>query len=188
MGLISAIVSLGGLLGDAKDVSEVFVENKTKAGEQQHEEFQAALEQLGKEFGRQRLGWFDGLVDGLNRLPRPAMALGTLGLFGFAMVDPIAFSARMQGLSLVPDPLWWLLGAVVSFYFGARELHHFRSEGGVYDPSHVRRVIAGIRELEGLEPPKPPMEPEIMPKTRPQTQASDRFDANPALEDWIKLQ
>ena len=26
----------------------------------------------------------------------------------------------MAGLSLVPEPLWWLLGAIDSFYFGAR--------------------------------------------------------------------
>ncbi|MGB1236212.1 MAG: 3TM-type holin, partial [Planktomarina sp.] len=27
---------------------------------------------------------------------------------------------RMHGLTHVPEPLWWLLGAIVSFYFGAR--------------------------------------------------------------------
>ncbi|MEP3635218.1 MAG: 3TM-type holin, partial [Shimia thalassica] len=27
---------------------------------------------------------------------------------------------RMAGLALVPEPLWWLLGVVVSFFFGAR--------------------------------------------------------------------
>jgi len=26
----------------------------------------------------------------------------------------------MAGLATVPEPLWWLLGAIVSFYFGAR--------------------------------------------------------------------
>jgi hypothetical protein len=36
------------------------------------------------------------------------------------MVDPIWFAARMQGIALVPEPLWWLLGVIVSFYFGAR--------------------------------------------------------------------
>jgi hypothetical protein len=32
----------------------------------------------------------------------------------------------MAGLAGVPEPLWWLLGAVVGFYFGARELHYLR--------------------------------------------------------------
>lgn len=56
------------------------------------------------------------------------MALGTVGLFSYAMVDPVGFTTRMQGLDYVPDPLWWLLSAIVSFYFGAREMHHFRQQ------------------------------------------------------------
>lgn len=181
MGLMSTIVGLGGLLGHAKDVTEVLVENKSDRAAYEHHEFQAALEQLGKEFGRERLGWFDALIDGLNRLPRPAMALGTMALFGYSMLEPESFAARMQGLALVPDPLWWLLGAVVSFYFGARELHYFRSEGRVMDPERVRQVIAGIRELNEVEAPKtaPPT-----PKTRP----IDRFSDNPALSEWLAQQ
>lgn len=149
---MSAILGLGGVLRGAREVSEVLVENKTKAAQQQHEEFQAALDQLGKEFGRERLGWFDALIDGLNRLPRPALAMGTLGLFGYAMLDPVGFSIRMQGLALVPDPLWWLLGAIVSFYFGARELHHFRSLNGLNAPVAVGDVVSRIRALEKLRP------------------------------------
>ncbi|WP_050528295.1 holin family protein [Pseudorhodobacter aquimaris] len=71
-------------------------------------------------------GWFDRMVNGLNRLPRPFLAFGTLGLFVYAMVEPESFGKRMVGLNLVPDPLWWLLGAVVGFYFGAREAYYFR--------------------------------------------------------------
>jgi hypothetical protein len=66
-------------------------------------------------------------MNGLNRLPRPMLALGTLGLFVYAMMDPAGFAPRMVGLGAVPEPLWWLLGAIVSFYFGARELHYARS-------------------------------------------------------------
>ena len=39
----------------------------------------------------------------------------------------VRFSARMVGLNAVPEPLWWLLGAVVAFYFGARETYYFRN-------------------------------------------------------------
>ncbi|MHA1127862.1 MAG: 3TM-type holin, partial [Alphaproteobacteria bacterium] len=42
---------------------------------------------------------------------------------------------RMQGLAYIPDPLWWLLGAIVSFYFGAREMHHFRTNTAPATPS-----------------------------------------------------
>ena len=43
------------------------------------------------------------------------------------MVDPVAFADRMVGLNAVPEPLWWLLGAIVAFYFGARETYYFRN-------------------------------------------------------------
>ena len=108
------------------EVSEVFTVNKTKAEMGAQARYQAALAQAGAEFKQKPLGWFDRFVNGLNRLPRPIMALSTVGLFAYAMSDPEGFSVRMQGLAYVPEPLWWLLGAVVSFYFGARELNYFR--------------------------------------------------------------
>jgi hypothetical protein len=42
------------------------------------------------------------------------LALGTIWLFVMAMLDPDGFAAGMAGLALVPEPLWWLLGAVVA--------------------------------------------------------------------------
>jgi hypothetical protein len=115
-------------LGDAaKGMAEVFVPSATRRMELSAEAQMAALEQLGDEFGNPSVGWFDRLVNGLNRLPRPFLAFGTIGLFVYAMVDPIQFARRMVGLNAVPEPLWWLLGAVVAFYFGAREAHYFRA-------------------------------------------------------------
>ena len=107
-------------------VSEVFTVNKTKAELATQARYQAALAQAGAEFRQNPQGWFDRFVNGLNRLPRPIMALSTVGLFAYAMADPAGFSVRMQGLAYVPEQLWWLLGAVVSFYFGARELSYYR--------------------------------------------------------------
>lgn len=115
-----------GVGGAVAEVSEVFTVNKTKAEMGAQARFQAALAQAGAEFQQPPSGIFDRFINGLNRLPRPIMALSTVGLFAYAMADPAGFSVRMQGLAYIPEPLWWLLGAVVSFYFGARELNHFR--------------------------------------------------------------
>jgi len=112
--------------GAVAEVSEVFTINKTKAEMAAQARYQAALAQAGAEFRQAPVGGFDRFVNGLNRLPRPIMALSTVGLFSYAMADPSGFSVRMQGLAYVPEPLWWLLGAVVSFYFGAREMNYFR--------------------------------------------------------------
>lgn len=131
MGLISGV--LGGAssvtaLGEAaKGVAEVFTPSATRRMELSAEAQMAALRQLGEEYALPSLTWFDRLVNGLNRLPRPMLAFGTIGLFIYAMVDPVSFGARMVGLNQVPEPLWWLLGAVVGFYFGARESYYFRN-------------------------------------------------------------
>ena len=117
------------------EVAEVFTVNATKAEQMAQARHNAALDQSAEEFRLARTGWFDRFIDGVNRLPRPILALSTIALFAYAMRDPVGFSARMQGLAYVPEPLWWLLGAVVSFYFGARELHHFRGyQPGIPQP------------------------------------------------------
>lgn len=108
-------------------VAQVFRPNATRALELGHDAWMAAHSSHTAEFAHGRAGRFDAFVNGLNRLPRPMLALGTLGLFVYAMVDPEGFARRMRGLAEVPEPLWWLLGAVVAFYFGAREAHHLRA-------------------------------------------------------------
>ncbi len=121
MGLIDRLFGLVFGSGNVvRDTAEVFRENAEKSAQRGADLRDAAMAQFGAEFAIERKGYFDRIVDGLNRLPRPALAFGTLGLFVAAMVDPIWFAARMTGLALVPEPLWWLLGAIISFYFGAR--------------------------------------------------------------------
>ncbi|MFO1203949.1 MAG: holin family protein [Tabrizicola sp.] len=135
MGVIGKLVGAPGAvaaLGEAAEgLAEVFVPSATKKMELSAEAQIAALRQLGEEYQHPALSWFDRMVNGLNRLPRPMLAFGTIGLFVYAMVDPVPFAQRMVGLNAVPEPLWWLLGAIVAFYFGARETHYFRNRAVV---------------------------------------------------------
>lgn len=131
MGVIGKILGGGGAgataIGNAvTGVAEVFLPNATRQMENAQDAYIAALSEHGEEFRSAGSGWFDQCVNGLNRMPRPMLALGTLGLFAYAMADPEGFSRRMIGLDHIPEPLWWLLGAIVSFYFGAREAHYYR--------------------------------------------------------------
>ena len=66
----------------------MFRENSEKSAVRAHVLQQAAFIQFATEFRNPRSG-FDRFIDGVNRLPRPAMAFGVLGLFIAAMVDPI---------------------------------------------------------------------------------------------------
>jgi hypothetical protein len=127
----AAVTALGNA---ARGMAEVLTPSATRQMELSADAQMAALRQLGAEYVDPGFGWFDRMVNGLNRLPRPLLAFGTLGLFVYAMVEPESFGERMVGLNLVPDPLWWLLGAVVGFYFGAREAHYFRRTGPVAIP------------------------------------------------------
>lgn len=149
MGVIDNVLggpaALGALGQAAKGVAEVFVPSATKRMELSAEAQMAALRQLGEEYQHPGLSWFDRLVNGMNRMPRPLLAFGTLGLFVYAMVDPVAFSARMVGLNAVPEPLWWLLGAIVAFYFGARETY-FRSRGVVSPYAAAPGAAAAVPE------------------------------------------
>lgn len=145
----------------ARGLAEVFTPNATAGAELSQAAYLAALGELGKEFELQPAGPFDRLMNGLNRLPRPTLALGTLGLFVYAMAAPASFAVRMQGLQTVPEPLWWLLGAIVSFYFGAREAHYFRLNAA--NAAAIRGAAAAAPEAA----PPPAAEP------------------NSALDDWL---
>jgi len=158
MGVIQGVFGwlFGGGLSDVRKTVETFRPN-AEAQSQRSAEFQtAALRQFGAEFTPSR-GLFDRIIDGLNRLPRPAMALGVLFLIGSAMVDPIWFASRMQGLALVPDPLWWLLGAIVSFYFGARHQVKAQAFQASIAATMIRvpEVVKNIMELRALRADSP---------------------------------
>jgi hypothetical protein len=168
------------------ETAEVFRENSENAGARAADIQTAALQQFGVEFARNRRGWFDVLIDGLNRLPRPLMAFGTLALIGASMVDPIWFATRMQGLALVPEPLWWLMGAIVSFYFGARH----QAKGQEFQQSiadtmaRTGEVTRNIQTLNGAATPTPPNATSPMYLTNPSPSNHDFPTENAALLEW----
>ena len=205
MGMMGRVLGLGGTAREVGaavgDVAEVFVGNRAERDAAEEARLATALDQFGAEFARAAGGApFDRFVNAMNRLPRPLMTIGTLGLFAYAMVEPAGFGLRMQGLDLVPEPLWWLLGAIVSFYFGARELHYQRARsvlGRAAEP--VGRVVARTAaalpragapaETDSPAPPVP-----APPAAEPAAQLALAFaaplpgpghpDHNPAIDEW----
>lgn len=178
MGVIDLLFN--GLFGGGRNVvretAEVFRVNAEQADTRQAALQNASLQQFATEFRLQNRSPFDRFMDALNRIPRPAMALGTLGLFVTAMVDPVWFAARMAGIALVPEPLWWLLGAIVSFYFGAR--HQAKGQSFQRElaatMAAVPQVVQTVRDVEGLRDVTPDAPPE---------QAADTGQ-NAALAEW----
>ncbi|KIC22579.1 holin family protein [Leisingera sp. ANG-Vp] len=186
MGLITDVMALifGSRRNVLRETVEVFRENSEAGAARAHEVQIAALSQLGAEFQQPEKSRFDRFMDGVNRLPRPMLALGTLALMGAALTDPVWFAARMQGLALVPEPLWWLLGVIVSFYFGAR--HQLKTQefqhGLAASMARVPQAVENISALNRLRAETPGA-------ASAGTDASALLEAtesgsNPALEDW----
>ena len=168
MGLIGQMMSL--IFGDGRnavaETVEVFRANAEKSAQREADFSTETLRQFAAEFAHPRKGYFDRFIDGVNRLPRPMLALGTIGLFVSAMFDPVWFSSRMAGIALVPEPLWWLMGAIVSFYFGARH----QVKGQNFQRSIAQTVAMG-RTLAAPTASQQPDAPVVHPD-------------NPALAEW----
>ncbi|WP_166415834.1 holin family protein [Cochlodiniinecator piscidefendens] len=180
MGMISGLFNLlfGGGRNVIRETAEVFRENSEASGQRAFELQGETLRQFAQEFAFERRGGFDRFMDGLNRLPRPLMVIGVIGLFVMAMKDPVWFAQRMQGLALVPDPLWWLMGAIVSFYFGARHQAYGQDfqRSIAQTMARVPQVVANTESLQNLRetPPDAPSAP-----TEPAMPSQ-----NPALVAW----
>ncbi len=167
MGLMSGLMAF--LFGEGRNVvvetAEVFRENAEKGAERAAESRAASLNQFAAEFIHPRRGLFDRFIDGLNRLPRPMLALGTIWLFVLAMRQPEQFEAGMRGIAVVPEPLWWLMGAIVSFYFGARH----QAKGQEFQ----RSVAQSLLLAQHVKSPETPVPKPAQPS-----------GSNAALADW----
>ncbi len=190
MGLIERILGVvfGGSRNVVAETAQVFRENAEAGAARSADIRKQSMVQFGAEFAPRQRGWFDRLMDGVNRLPRPAMALGTLGLFVAAMADPVWFAERMQGIALVPEPLWWLLGAIVSFYFGAR--HQLKGQefqnSIAATMARTPQVIENIATLRQLRPDSPGIA-DTGPDVALTLVSVDPGD-NAAIDDWRRKQ
>lgn len=186
MGLIERVFTMvfGGERNLVRDTVEVFRENAEAGAQRAHVVQGQAMAQYGAEFAVARQGGFDRFMDGVNRLPRPMLALGTLGLFVTAMVNPLWFAERMQGIALVPEPLWWLLGVIVSFYFGARQQAKAQEfqRAIVGTITRVPQVVSNIEMLRNLRADTPRVA-DTGEDSRLALSALEPSD-NPALDAW----
>jgi hypothetical protein len=187
MGMIESLLCIvfDGDRNVVRDTVEVFRENAETGAARGAKVQSQAMRQYGDEFAAPVKGGFDKFMDGVNRLPRPALALGTLGLFVSAMFAPLWFAQRMQGIALVPEPLWWLLGVIVSFYFGAR--YQVKSQefqrSIVETVQHVPQVVENIAMIGKIRADTVGVA-DAGSDVRLSAQALKAGD-NPALSEWL---
>jgi hypothetical protein len=162
MSLWTAITSV---FRPAKALVEVFTPNAEKQAERGHIERMelsrqdmASLEQFAAEFKSSRTStMWDSFVDGLNRLPRPLITLGILGLFVLAPTDPVRFLQIAQAYQVMPDGFWALLSVIIAFYFGGRmqvTRQQMSIKGGALDAAkEIFRMRKAFRDLAEEDEP-----------------------------------
>jgi hypothetical protein len=181
-----------GLFRPAKELVEVFRPNAEMEAARGHEETMAlsqqdlaALRQFAAEFhSRERRTWWDSLVDGLNRLPRPLITLGILAFFVLAPLEPVRFLEVAKVYELMPDGFWALLSVIVAFYFGGRmqlRQQDMAAKGGamlVAREMLARRRVERVAEERAGPPPQASMPAEPL----------DAGPANRVVEEWRRRQ
>lgn len=117
-----------------------------------HAEQISAQEALAAEFQhRGQRYWFDALVDGLNRLPRPLFALWLFALWQWALIDPFEFILRMKAYEAVPEWFALLSAQIILLYFGGRMLDKWPSRLKGMTAAEFKTFIDQMAELKSLK-------------------------------------
>lgn len=194
----SAIPGIGSLIkgagGAVKDVAHVWKEDAEAGAQRAHaermalsEQDMASLQQFAAEFhAREGRTWWDSLVDGLNRLPRPLITLGVLAFFVLAPYDPAYFLEIAKAYEVIPDGFWALLGVVVAFYFGGR-MQIKRQDMAVkgHAVQAAKDLIAMRRELREMRQQDRAGQPSAgNPDATEPTEPSKPIEPNRVIEEW----
>jgi hypothetical protein len=126
---MSFIPGIGPFLAAGTGIIDAVAGNRRERDTQAHLANTAVQQQFATEFRQlERRTWFDSLIDGLNRLPRPIIVVMIIGYFLAAWRDPEEFQIINTALDAVPERMWIIAGVIVTFYFGARELAKLRDQ------------------------------------------------------------
>lgn len=182
MGLIQQVLAVlfGGNRNAVREIAEVFRVNAEAADARGHDLDSAALQQFAAEFvARSRRTWWDSLVDGLNRLPRPLFVLGVFAMLVWTVVDPTFMAEVFTAWAIIPAAVWVVITTIVAFYFGGRqqvkEMDFQRDVAGLL--AQTQTVLRSREEIRRLD--APPAE-EDAPAPADMPDLSD----NPALAAW----
>lgn len=140
MGLLTAIPIVGDL------VKTVFG-SQEKRDQYQADARSAVYQQFAAEFGHGKT-WWDSLIDGLNRLPRPLMTFGTIYLFWLCWRNPAKFMEGAAALQAMPKEGWYILGAVVTFWFAAKLPSDFGKYKAAVLPRGMRQNSPAVQDFK----------------------------------------
>ena len=151
--IMRGITGLGAIAKPITQVVEVFKPNAEKQAQRDNSALSAAYAQFAAEFRKNRT-WWDSLVDGLNRLPRPIIVGGVIYYFYLAIAQPVQFHAINLALASIPDPMWFISSGVIGFYFSMRSVEKVK-----FDRNKFEMVSQAMKMQESQPKPEPVPEP-----------------------------
>ena len=132
----------GNVIGGADKLIGTLFGDKDAQDRQEGQQQVAIMDAFANEFlPKRNHTWFDSLIDGLNRLPRPFITFGIIGFISYSVYDPLQFMLATQALKLVPSYLWGIFFTVITFWFGGKLIGKDMKIGRV-DPEVIKAVLA----------------------------------------------
>ena len=157
--MIAKFVQLlgGGVIGK---VANWIRPNAEKSAQRESSAEEIRVRQYADEFDRANGSkWWDGLMDALNRIPRPAFAFWLISMLMLPMFNPSYALEVVLVYDAIPTDVWIALGILLSFYFGGRWKAQKHRETAQVEKvkaigetlrSNRRRDAIGERFREGL--------------------------------------
>ncbi len=162
---------------------EIFKGNKKERDQYDHQENIETQKTYSSEFhNRNNRTLFDSFIDGVNRIPRPAFVLLIIFYFILSYKNPEEFQVLNLGLQTVPENMWVVLGVIITFYFGARELNKLHNKNGMaIDPEQFNKIQLQIQELRQFK-----KDNEDLKEFREETDRLVEEINNSSIEEWKK--
>ena len=145
----------GGVVESVRKGIGMFTGDKAEKEKSDSAENIATIGQFAAEFQVENRTMFDSLIDGLNRLPRPAIVTMVIAYFNLSWVDSIQFQIINKGLDTIPNDMWVIAIAIISFYSVAREITKSRDKKLSMGNKEFKEHLNQLKELRDLKTQEP---------------------------------
>lgn len=149
LNLISGVVS--GVGNAVSKVTGTIWGDQSARDAQRSNENIATYAQYASEFQVQNRTWFDSLIDGINRLPRPTITAMVIYYFVEAVRDPIQFQKINISLDTIPENMWMIAFSIISFFFVAREIQKGRDKKMALSKAEFDERMRQTKELDRMQ-------------------------------------
>lgn len=77
------------------------------------------------------LGWYDRLINGINRLGRPVLLVSAMAFFSWSIYDPNYFATVMKALATAPEYIQQIILLVVAIFGTGRIINDVKKKNTI---------------------------------------------------------